>query len=239
MYYENIKFKFRTKKSMSKIALVEDEKSLSEMIKMNLELDGFIVDVYDDGQKAFDNISKLNNADLVILDVMLPKISGLDLCKEIRKSSKVPVLFLSAKGTSSDRIAGLKIGANDYLAKPFDLEELLLRIQNLIPTSTIDTLVIGELKVNFNTFEILNSKEEVISILSKKEIELLKLFLEKEGQVVSRDEILDKIWPDQFPTSRTIDNYILSFRKLFEEDPKTPLFFHSIRGVGYKFVGRK
>lgn len=221
---------------MSKIVLVEDEKSLSEMIKMNLELDGFIVDVFDDGQKAFDNISKLNSADLVILDVMLPKISGLDLCKEIRKSSKVPVLFLSAKGTSTDRIAGLKIGANDYLAKPFDLEELLLRIQNLIPTSTIDTLEIGELTVNFNTFEILNSNADVISILSKKEIELLKLFLEKEGQVVSRDEILDKIWPDQFPTSRTIDNYILSFRKLFEEDPKNPIFFHSIRGVGYKFT---
>lgn len=221
---------------MSKIVLVEDEKSLSEMIKMNLELDGFVVDVFDDGQKAFDNISKLNSADLVILDVMLPKISGLDLCKEIRKSSKVPVLFLSAKGTSTDRIAGLKIGANDYLAKPFDLEELLLRIQNLIPTSTIDTLEIGELTVNFNTFEILNSNADVISILSKKEIELLKLFLEKEGQVVSRDEILDKIWPDQFPTSRTIDNYILSFRKLFEEDPKNPIFFHSIRGVGYKFT---
>lgn len=221
---------------MSKIVLVEDEKSLSEMIKMNLELDGFIVDVYDDGQKAFDNISKLNNADLVILDVMLPKISGLDLCKEIRKNSKVPVLFLSAKGTSTDRIAGLKIGANDYLAKPFDLEELLLRIQNLIPSSIVDTLEIGELTVNFNTFEILNKNAELISILSKKEIELLKLFLEKEGQVVSRDEILDKIWPDQFPTSRTIDNYILSFRKLFEEDPKNPLFFHSIRGVGYKFT---
>ena len=221
---------------MSKIVLVEDEKSLSEMIKMNLELDGFIVDVYDDGQKAFDNISKLNNADLVILDVMLPKISGLDLCKEIRKNSKVPVLFLSAKGTSTDRIAGLKIGANDYLAKPFDLEELLLRIQNLIPSSMVDTLEIGELTVNFNTFEILNKNAELISILSKKEIELLKLFLEKEGQVVSRDEILDKIWPDQFPTSRTIDNYILSFRKLFEEDPKNPLFFHSIRGVGYKFT---
>jgi two-component system alkaline phosphatase synthesis response regulator PhoP len=221
---------------MSKIVLVEDEKSLSEMIKMNLELDGFTVDVFDDGQKAFDNISKLNSADLVILDVMLPKISGLDLCKEIRKNSKVPVLFLSAKGTSTDRIAGLKIGANDYLAKPFDLEELLLRIQNLIPSSIIDTLEIGELTVNFNTFEILNKNVELISILSKKEIELLKLFLEKEGQVVSRDEILDKIWPDQFPTSRTIDNYILSFRKLFEEDPKTPLFFHSIRGVGYKFT---
>lgn len=221
---------------MSKIVLVEDEKSLSEMIKMNLELDGFTVDVFDDGQKAFDNISKLNSADLVILDVMLPKISGLDLCKEIRKNSKVPVLFLSAKGTSTDRIAGLKIGANDYLAKPFDLEELLLRIQNLIPSSIIDTLEIGELTVNFNTFEILNKNVELISILSKKEIELLKLFLEKEGQVVSRDEILDKIWPDQFPTSRTIDNYILSFRKLFEEDPKNPLFFHSIRGVGYKFT---
>ena len=220
---------------MSKILLLEDEKSLSEMIKMNLELDGFQVEVFDDGQVALENLSKFISADLVILDVMVPKISGLDICKEIRKSAKTPILILSAKGTTTDRIAGLKIGANDYLAKPFDLEELLLRIQNLLPKEEDEDLIIGDLTINFSTFEIHNSNKEVISILSKKEIELLKLFREKQGQVVSRNEILDKIWPDQFPTSRTIDNYILSFRKLFEKDPKNPIHFHSIRGVGYKF----
>ncbi|MDB0011190.1 response regulator transcription factor [Crocinitomicaceae bacterium] len=220
---------------MQKVILLEDEKSLSEMIKMNLELDGFQVEVFDDGQIAMENLSKFISADLVILDVMVPKISGLDICKEIRKTSKTPILILSAKGTTIDRITGLKIGANDYLAKPFDLEELLLRIQNLLPKEEDEDLIIGNLTINFSTFEIHNSNKEVISILSKKEIELLKLFREKQGQVVSRNEILDKIWPDQFPTSRTIDNYILSFRKLFEKDPKNPIHFHSIRGVGYKF----
>jgi two-component system, OmpR family, alkaline phosphatase synthesis response regulator PhoP len=221
---------------MQKVILLEDEKSLSEMIKMNLELDGFQVEVFDNGETAMKNLNKFTTADLVILDVMVPKVSGLDICKEIRKTSKTPILILSAKGTTIDRITGLKIGANDYLAKPFDLEELLLRIQNLLPFEEEKDFVIGELTVNFSTFEIHNANNELITSISKKEIDLLKLFKDKQGQVVSRNEILDKIWPDQFPTSRTIDNYILSFRKLFEKDPKNPVYFHSIRGVGYKFM---
>ena len=223
---------------MQKICLIEDEKSLSEMIRLNLEMDGFQVDVYDNGQTAKNDISKIGGYDLVILDVMLPQVSGLELCVEIRKTSKTPILFLSAKGTTSDRIAGLKLGANDYLPKPFDLEELLLRVQILLQkneASTLESLTIGSKTVSFITYEITDSTSDKIEILSKKEIELLKLFSEKTGTVVSRDEILDKIWPDQFPTSRTIDNYILSFRKTFEKDPKNPMHFHSIRGVGYKF----
>jgi len=224
---------------MQKICLIEDEKSLSEMIRLNLELDGFQVDIYDNGKIAKSEIDKIVNYDLVILDVMLPQVSGLEICSEIRKTSRVPVLFLSAKGTTSDRIAGLKLGGNDYLPKPFDLEELLLRVQILLQKNeitTIDGLTIGTKTVNFVTYEITNSSNTEIEILSKKEIELLKLFSEKTGIVVSRDEILDKIWPDQFPTSRTIDNYILAFRKIFENDPKNPIHFHSIRGVGYKFT---
>ena len=224
---------------MQKVCLIEDEKSLSEMIRLNLELDGFDVDVYDNGLIAKNEISKICLADLVILDVMLPQVSGLDLCIEIRKSSKVPILFLSAKGTTSDKIAGLKLGANDYLSKPFDLEELLLRVQILLQKNEVnqeETIVIGSKSVSFTTFEITDLNSLEVEILSKKEIELLKLFSEKAGIVVSRDEILDKIWPDQFPTSRTIDNYILSFRKTFEKDPKNTIYFHSIRGVGYKFT---
>ena len=224
---------------MQKICLIEDEKSLSEMIRLNLELDGFQVDIYDNGKIAKNEIDKIVNYDLVILDVMLPQVSGLEICSEIRKLSRVPVLFLSAKGTTSDRIAGLKLGGNDYLSKPFDLEELLLRVQILLQKNeitTIDSLTIGTKTVNFITYEITNALNSEIEILSKKEIELLKLFSEKTGIVVSRDEILDKIWPDQFPTSRTIDNYILAFRKIFENDPKNPIHFHSIRGVGYKFT---
>ncbi len=224
---------------MQKICLVEDEKSLSDMIRLNLEMDGYHVDVYDNGQNALDELSKISLYDLVILDVMLPQVSGLELCKELRKTSRVPILFLSAKGTTIDRITGLKLGANDYLPKPFDLEELLLRVQILLNFNEIsheDELIIGSKTINFNTYEIIDSITSEILILSKKEIELLKLFSEKIGVVVSRDEILDKLWGDQFPTSRTIDNYILSFRKTFEVDPKNPIYFHSIRGVGYKFT---
>jgi len=177
------------------------------------------------------------------LDVMLPKISGLDICGEIRKTSKVPILFLSAKGTSADKIAGLKKGGNDYLSKPFDLEELLLRVQILLQTAspvnaTADSvLVIGDKTVDYTNYEVKDKSTRETIRLSKREIDLLQFFAENEGRVVSRDEILDKIWgKEQFPTTRTIDNYILSFRKLFEVDPKNPHYFHSIRSVGYKFT---
>lgn len=231
---------------MSKICLVEDERSLSDLIRMNLEMEGFEVDSYNNGKQAFNAAANMGQYQLVILDVMLPEVSGLDICKEIRKYSSVPVLFLSAKGTTEDRIAGLKLGGNDYLSKPFDLEELLLRVNILSQrTGTANLsdkgkLIIGDQEVNFDTFEVTDINSGVSIAISKKEIELLKLFSEKEGVVISRDEILDKIWgKDQFPTSRTIDNYILSFRKLFESDPKNPKYFHSIRAVGYKFTNGK
>ncbi len=223
---------------MQVISVVEDEKSIAEMIRLNLELDDFEVAVYEDGKKALENLGSIINSDLVILDVMLPFHSGLEICQEIRKISKVPILFLSAKGTTPDKIAGLKLGANDYLAKPFDLEELLLRVHILTQKEeTEESYQIGNKKIIFSTFEVIDLSTNEIHLLSKKEIELLKLFTEKVGLVISRDEILDKIWgKDQFPTSRTIDNFILNFRKMFEEDPKTPLYFHSIRGVGYKLT---
>lgn len=228
---------------MGKICIIEDEKSLSDLIQMNLEMEGYEVTTIHNGKVAFDLASKMNEFQLILLDVMLPEVSGLDICKEIRKYSNVPVLFLSAKGTTEDRIAGLKLGGNDYLSKPFDLEELLLRVQNLTniqvtsKTKETTTLVIGNKEVNFETFEVKDLSSGVSISISKKEIELLRLFSEKEGVVISRDEILDRVWgKDQFPTSRTIDNYILSFRKIFEDDPKSPVYFHSIRAVGYKFT---
>lgn len=227
---------------MKKICLVEDEESLSDLIKMNLELDGYWVETINHGTEAFLRSAEMENFDLVILDVMLPEVSGLTICKEIRKHSKVPILFLSAKGTTQDRIAGLKLGANDYLPKPFDLEELLLRVQVLIEgvednQTAMETLRIGEYLVDFNSFQVRNTRTDQTADLSKREIDLLKLFYEKKGLVVSREEILDTLWgSDQFPTARTIDNYILAFRKLFEKDAKNPQFFHSIRGVGYKFT---
>lgn len=227
---------------MKSICLVEDEESLSDLIKMNLELEGYNVDVIQNGTEAFLQASEMDKFSLVILDVMLPEISGLTICKEIRKYSKVPILFLSAKGTTQDRIVGLKLGANDYLPKPFDLEELLLRIQILIDgvenqNELFSSIQIGEFEIDFTSFLVKNKKTNFQAELTKRELELLKLFYSKEGLVVSREEILDALWKDdQYPSSRTIDNYILAFRKIFEKDPKNPVHFHSIRGVGYKFI---
>jgi len=222
------------------ICLVEDEQSLVEMIQFNLELDGYDVFAIRDGGLANEHFELKLDYDLFILDVMLPRISGLDLCKIIREKSQAPILFLSAKGTTQDRIEGLKIGANDYLPKPFDLEELILKVKILTKKEGEQKdflLQVGELEVDFNTFEVRSLENEIVHLFSKREIELLKLFQEKEGKVVSRDEILDRVWgKDSYPTARTIDNYILVFRKVFEKNARKPQFFHSIRSVGYKFT---
>lgn len=221
---------------MKKILLVEDEESLINVLELNLELENYSVVIAKDGEQA---LSKFNDSfDLVILDVMLPKLSGFDVCEKIRQSSQVPIIFTSAKGTSTDRITGLKLGADDYLVKPFNLEELLLRIGILINRNqlegSIENFVFGNNEINFKTYEIVgNSGKELIS---KREMELLKLLISRQNEVVSRNEILDKVWgKDNFPTTRTIDNYILNFRKYFEKDPRNPQFFKSLRGVGYKF----
>jgi two-component system alkaline phosphatase synthesis response regulator PhoP len=226
---------------MKRIYLVEDEAVLLDSIKLNLEYDGYDVVGIKSGTEAFDNAKELGESDLVILDVMLPGYNGIQVCKEIRKFSDVPILFLSAKGTTPDRVVGLKAGGNDYLPKPFDLEELLLRVKILLAvqlkTSTQNIFTIGSKTINFQTFEVCDSQENNMLTFSKREVDLLQLFSVNVGRVISRDEILDTIWGmDKFPTPRTIDNYILTFRKVFEIDPKEPQHFHSIRGVGYKLT---
>ncbi|HEY0030992.1 MAG TPA: response regulator transcription factor [Bacteroidia bacterium] len=229
--------------SLKRILLVEDEEHLLKTIQLNLELEGYAVTPAVTGIEALKEFRK-GDFHLIILDVMLPEMSGFDVCEQIRKeNAAVPVLFLTAKGSSSDKIQGLKLGADDYLTKPFNLEELLLRVQILVKrgspkeeaTKGIEKYTFGENEVNFITYEIkgINGKTE----LSKREIALLKLLIERKGEVVSREEILDKVWGlDAYPSSRTIDNYILAFRKYFERNQREPQHFHSIRGVGYKFV---
>lgn len=223
-----------------RILVVEDEVALRQIIAFNLEAEGYEVVAVADGKKALELLPSINRFALVVLDVMMPFVSGLDVCAEIRKQSQVPVLFLSAKGSSADRIAGLKLGANDYLPKPFDLEELLLRISVLAGKSETAEekldLQIGDFDVNFKTYQVMLGGSEVAQ-LTKREVALLQLFAKHANEVVARDKILDEIWGvDQFPTTRTIDNYILNFRKIFEKDAKNPILFHSIRGVGYKFT---
>lgn len=227
-----------------RILLVEDEENLLDVIRLNLEMENYYVTSCKDGKSAVESFSP-GNFSLVILDVMLPELNGFDVCKAIRKADKsVPILFLTAKNASEDRVMGLKIGADDYLSKPFNLEELLLRVKNLVKIGSLKSVKkelefyrFDSKQINFNTYEIIGSNG-IIHALSKKEVLLLKLLIERKNEVVSRDEILEKIWGvDAFPTSRTIDNYILAFRKYFENnDEGAKKHFHSVRGVGYKFT---
>ena len=176
---------------------------------------------------------------------MMPEINGFEVCEKIRLTdSETPILFLTAKDTARDKIDGLKLGADDYLSKPFNLEELLLRTKILVKHSLKGTSEENEMSnfefggnlINFSTFEASSYENRAIN-LTKKETALLKLLVDRKNQVVSRQQILQYVWGyDVFPSTRTIDNFILSFRKYFEKDAKNPEYFHSIRGVGYKFV---
>ncbi len=230
----------------ARILLVEDEESLRSTLSLNLELEGYEVVSTANGREAL-QLFKTSKFDLIILDIMLPEINGIDICHEIRKENKkVFILFLSARNLGSERVEGLKAGADDYLSKPFNLEELLLRIEILLKrkkTTLSDPLsqsfTINGCAVNFITYEFTNILGQTDS-LSKKEAQVLKLLIERENQVVSRDEILNEVWNyEVFPTGRTIDNFILSFRKNFESDPAHPKCFISIRGVGYKFINHE
>jgi len=224
-----------------RIFLVEDEESIRDALKLNLELEGYEVISTDDGKKVL-KMFKEQHFDIVLLDIMLPEVSGLELCEQIRLVNvDVPIIFLTAKDTTADKIIGLKKGADDYITKPFNLEELLLRIQILLKRSqnktstSIESFEFGTNKANFKTYEAYGNQGAFK--LTKKEAMLLKLLIERKGEVVSRQQILQSVWGyDVYPSTRTIDNFILSFRKYFEENPKSPHFFHSVRGVGYKFV---
>ncbi len=174
---------------------------------------------------------------------MLPEINGFDICQIIRLENKqTPILFLTAKNSSQDRVKGFKVGGDDYLTKPFNLEELLLRSANLIRRSTlanpvnIEEYVLGGFTINFRSFEVITNDGESYR-LTQRQIKLLKLLIEKSNEVVSRQEILEKIWGyDVYPSTRTIDNLILSFRKIFEKNVSSNTYFKSIRGVGYKLT---
>ncbi len=227
-----------------RILLVEDESSLAETIKLNLELEGYAVQIAKDGKSALRHF-KGERFNLILLDVMLPEMDGFTVCESIRlENPSIPILFLTAKNSSADRVAGLRIGADDYLTKPFNLEELLLRVQNLLKRSMkqdengagVTTYDIGDDVINFNRLEVVRKKGDNIR-LTKKEAMLLKLLIDRKNEVVSREHILETVWGyDIYPSTRTIDNFIVSFRKYFEKDPSNPQYFQSVRGVGYKFV---
>ena len=226
------------------ILLVEDEENLHEALKLNLELEGYEITSALTGSDALQKVQG-EYFDLIILDVMLPDVDGISITETIRvQNNHVPILILSAKNTSSDRVLGLKKGADDYLTKPFNLEELLLRVQKLIEKnkkmqdkdSVGDTYQFGGHTIDFNAQEAVTKEGQRIP-LSKKEAMLLKLLIENKNDVVPREKILQTVWGyNVYPTTRTIDNFILNFRKYFEHDSRNPRYFHSVRGVGYKYT---
>jgi len=225
------------------ILLVEDEESLRNALKLNLKMEGYEVRTAMTGIEAL-KAFKEEYFDCIILDIMLPEIDGLSVCETIRlQNNKVPILFLSARSNSADRVLGLKKGGDDYLVKPFNLEELLLRVEKLIQKNIkiehaneeVAQFEIGTCKIDFLAAECIDIKG-VKHLLTKKEIQFLKLLVENKNEVITREHILKMVWGyNVFPTTRTIDNFITSFRKYFEKDPRTPKHFLSVRGVGYKF----
>src|SRR5215211_7813550 len=230
--------------SKPSILLVEDEENLHEALKLNLELEGYEVTSAYDGAAAMKAVQN-EYFNLIILDVMLPEIDGISVTQNIRLTNdEVPILILSAKNTSADKVLGLKKGADDYMTKPFDLEELLLRVRKLInknkklqdKSSIGDTYGFGGNTIDFKAQTAHTVRGEKIE-LSKKEAMLLKLLIENKNEVVTREKILQSVWGyNVYPTTRTIDNFILNFRKYFEEDSRNPRYFHSVRGVGYKYT---
>lgn len=227
---------------MNRILLVEDEDQIRSLLEMNLEMEGFEVIAATNGKDAI-KAFKEQHFDLIILDIMLPGIDGIGVCEQIRlTNSEVPIIFLTAKDTAEERVKGLKKGADDYLTKPFDLEELIIRVKNLLKRSGTDKsneiqgiFSFDKYWINFKTYEA-KTNEGTVN-LTQKEALLLKLLIERKNEVVSRNKILQSVWGyDVYPSTRTIDNFILSFRKYFEPNPKKPEFFLSVRGIGYKFV---
>jgi two-component system alkaline phosphatase synthesis response regulator PhoP len=229
--------------SSRRILLVEDERHIAEGIILNLEPEGYETVWASDGKSALDYYGK-GGFDLIILDIMLPGIDGLEICRRIRsRLGTEPIMFLTARDSLDDKKDGLAIGADDYITKPFDLEELLLRIKAIFRRQTWlraegisgDIYTFSGGNIDFKKFEAVGPRGKFR--LSNKECLLLKLFTEHPDEVLSRSTILDGVWGyNAYPSSRTVDNFILHFRKCFEPNPSSPTYFHTEFGTGYKFT---
>lgn len=234
-----------------KILVVEDDAHIAEGLNLNLSLQGYDVCIAADGLAGLDKWRKWH-PDLIVLDIMLPGIDGLSVLQQIRQEDpQIPILILSAKSASDDRIRGLAFGVDDYLSKPFNLDEFLLRIERLLtraawyrpesspqpPNDTAaapDTYTFGPNRIDFTTYT--GYGKEGSFSLTDQEIKLLQLFIANRGKPLSRETILEIGWGyTRTPSTRTVDNFIVRFRKYFEEDPRKPSYFKSLRSVGYIF----
>lgn len=225
---------------MKTILIVEDDLSILRGLEEALTREHFNVISTTDGEKGY-LMGKRENVDLIILDLMLPKKNGQEVCAELRKEGvSTPILMLTSKKQEMDKVLGLELGADDYVTKPFSVRELLARVKALLRRKgeirkDIDEYSFGDVHVDFRKQETTRNKKPLK--LSAKEYEILKFFIQREGEVVTRDMLLDKVWGyETFPTTRTVDNYILSLRKKIENDPSKPKHLLTIHTAGYKFV---
>jgi two-component system alkaline phosphatase synthesis response regulator PhoP len=227
-----------------RVLVVDDERHLALGIAENLELEGYRADTAGDGEEALEALAA-QTYDLVILDVMMPRRDGLSVCAELRAAgNNVPVLFLTARSDLDDRVRGLEAGGDDYLAKPFSLKELLLRVSAIVRRTSgyreraeaAATLAFEGNEVDFRSYRgrAWDGEEHA---LTHKEAMILRTLSDREGEVVSREEILEAVWGyEVFPSTRTIDNFILRLRRRFERDAEAPRHLHTVRGVGYRFT---
>jgi len=227
---------------MRTILLVEDDPNLADGLLMNLEAEGYQMIHVDHGNIVMPEFTK-GNIDLILMDIMLPGTDGLTLCRQIRNTgATIPILFITARDQTDEKVEGLLAGGDDYITKPFEVAELLARIQGifrrqswLASTAEVeDAYEFDGRNVNFKTFEAKGPGGSFV--LTRKECMVIKYLTERTGEVVSRDQLLDAVWGYHiYPTTRTIDNFILKLRKIFEDDPRNPRYIETIRGVGYRF----
>lgn len=223
------------------ILLVEDEMHLARGITFNLELEGYLISHVESGEEALEKV-QIEKFDLIILDVMLPGIDGFEVCAKIRElDSRVPVLMLTARSEERDRIKGLAQGADDYLTKPFNLKEFLLRVSGMLrrsawyrPEPVEEGYRFGDNEVFLLSYRARTRQGEID--LTDLEVRMLSLFFHREGEAIPRSEILENVWGySSDAETRTLDNFIVRLRKYFEPEPSKPIFFQTVRGVGYRF----
>jgi DNA-binding response OmpR family regulator len=228
---------------MKKILIVEDEAAMLQGLKDNLEFEGYQIDQAAEGNSGLEKI--LNGIyDLVLLDVMLPNISGFDICKRVRKEGiTTPIILLTAKGEEIDKVLGLELGADDYITKPFSLRELLARIKAILRRSYTESpdksisedVIIGNMSVNFKNYEAFVNSQPVK--MTHKEFEILHFLYNNAAKTVHRDDIMSNVWEiDYEVTTRTVDNFILKLRQKIETDPNHPKIILTVHGIGYKLV---
>lgn len=221
------------------ILIIEDDVSILRGLKDNLSFEGYHVLTSPDGLEGL-QMALDNQIDMLLLDIMLPGINGYDICRRLKKDkAELPIIMITARGTEIDKIAGLDLGADDYITKPFSIPELLARVRavlrrTLTENKEVDTYTFAEVSLDFKKYIAMVKGEEIK--LSSREFAIMKYMIEHEGEVIHRHDLLDKVWGyDVTPSTRTVDNYILDLRKKFEKDPANPQHITSIRGAGYKF----